>query len=69
MLPLKKRSGLELECDVVGPVCESSDFLAKNRKISPVEEGDWLAIADAGAYGASMASSYNAFELPLEILI
>jgi len=45
--------------DIVGPICESADFFAKDRKISKVKEGDFLAIMGAGAYGFSMASNYN----------
>lgn len=69
ILPLVQRSGPWSHYDVVGPVCESSDFFAKNLYLSPVQEGDWLAIMDAGAYGASMASQYNLFQLPKEICI
>lgn len=52
---------------VVGPVCESSDFYAKDRRLPKVKAGDFLAIADVGAYGMSMASTYNSFDLPDEI--
>lgn len=45
--------------DVVGPICESSDFLAKKCPLPPMQEGDWLVIADAGAYGYEMGSEYN----------
>ncbi|MFC1566876.1 diaminopimelate decarboxylase, partial [bacterium] len=45
--------------DVVGPVCESGDFLAKNRKIPHIEEGEYLALKNAGAYAFSMSSNYN----------
>lgn len=45
--------------DVVGPICESSDFLALNRDLPEVQVGDFLWVADAGAYGSSMASRYN----------
>lgn len=68
VLPLLKRVG-EMTVDVVGPICESSDFFAQERVISRVEEGDWLAICDAGAYGASMLSLYNAFEPPKEMIL
>ena len=54
--------------DVVGPVCESSDFLGKARELA-VKPGDWLAVRDAGAYGATMASRYNSRPLPLEYLV
>ena len=60
--------GESLRADVVGPVCESSDFLGKDREFVGLQEGDWLAIAEAGAYGYSMVSLYNSFPLPREIL-
>jgi diaminopimelate decarboxylase len=50
----------ELEkVDVVGPVCESSDFFAKDRNLPYVEQGDYLAITASGAYGQALASNYN----------
>lgn len=55
--------------DVVGPVCESSDFLGRDRIMPEPREGDLLAVLDAGAYGASMASTYNARALPKELLL
>ncbi len=55
--------------DVVGPVCESADFFAKDREISPSGEGDFLAIMSAGAYGMTMASRYNSRKMPAEVLI
>lgn len=54
--------------DVVGPVCESGDFLAQDREIPPVAEGDAVAVLSAGAYGFVMASNYNSRPLPAEIL-
>jgi diaminopimelate decarboxylase len=69
IMPLQKKDGEEITADVVGPVCESSDFLGKDRVFKGVQEGDWLLVADAGAYGASMASSYNLFAPPREIFI
>ena len=54
--------------DVVGPVCESSDFLGRSRNLA-VLPGDALAVMDAGAYGASMASRYNSRLLPMEYLV
>lgn len=50
--------------DVVGPICESSDVIGKQRQMHEVKQGEWVAIADAGAYGISMASTYNEHELP-----
>ena len=55
--------------DVVGPVCESGDFFARDRELPRVEEGDLLAILDAGAYGMALASNYNARPRPPEILV
>lgn len=60
--------GLE-RADVVGPVCESGDFLAHDRPLPPVARGELLAVFTAGAYGMSMASRYNSHPLPAEVLI
>ena len=59
----------EITADVVGPVCESGDFLAKKRSIQKSEHGDLLAVMSAGAYGMVMASNYNARRRPAEILV
>jgi diaminopimelate decarboxylase len=64
----KEASPMEV-VDVVGPVCESTDFLAKDRSLPQSQQGEYLATMDAGAYGFSMASSYNARLLPPEILV
>jgi diaminopimelate decarboxylase len=55
--------------DVVGPVCESGDFFARDRELSSVQEGDLLAILDAGAYGMVLASNYNTRPRPAEVLV
>jgi diaminopimelate decarboxylase len=55
--------------DIAGPVCESSDFFARARPIAPMQPGALVAILDAGAYGASMSSSYNARPAAAEILV
>lgn len=55
--------------DVVGPICESGDFLAQNREIAPVKAGETIAVMSAGAYGFVMASNYNTRPLPAEILV
>jgi diaminopimelate decarboxylase len=55
--------------DVVGPVCESGDFFARERELPRVEEGDLLAILDAGAYGMALASNYNTRPRPAEVLV
>jgi diaminopimelate decarboxylase len=64
----KKKDRLEI-ADVVGPVCESGDFFAKDRKMTLSEKGDYLAVMSAGAYGMSMASRYNSRRLPAEVMI
>lgn len=69
IVPVAERhDATPLVMDVVGPVCESSDFLGRARELA-VKAGDWIAVCDAGAYGASMASRYNSRMLPMEILI
>ena len=55
--------------DVVGPVCETSDFFARDREIDRVSEGDLLAIRDAGAYGFAMSSNYNFRPRAAEVLV
>ncbi len=55
--------------DVVGPVCESGDFLAKDRDLPAASENDLLVVKDAGAYGFSMASNYNSRPRPAEIMV
>jgi len=69
ILPVQNRPGRAQVWDVVGPVCESADVLASGVRLPPVKEGDWLAVSDVGAYGYTMASSYNSFALPDQILI
>jgi diaminopimelate decarboxylase len=67
--------GIELDlpglspADVVGPICESGDFLAKDRRLPPVKAGELMAVFAAGAYGMSMASTYNTQPLPAEVLV
>lgn len=61
ILPLRAvASGRQEKVDVVGPICESADFFAKERYLPKVKAGDYLAIMSSGAYGFSMASNYNA---------
>jgi len=55
--------------DVVGPVCETGDFFARDRELPEVSENEWLAILDAGAYGMSLASNYNTRPRPAEVLV
>ena len=63
-----KLTGTEV-VDVVGPICESADFFAKERALPPVKRGDLLSIFTAGAYGFSMSSNYNARGRPAEVLV
>jgi len=55
--------------DVVGPICETGDFLAKDRLLPKVEEGDLIAVYDTGAYGFTMSSNYNMRGRPCEVLV
>jgi diaminopimelate decarboxylase len=54
--------------DVVGPICESTDFLAKNREMVAFETGDLMAVMSAGAYGFSMSSNYNSRPRAAEVM-
>lgn len=69
ILPVVQRSELaKKNYDVVGPICESSDFLGKNRQLA-LQANDYLAIMDSGAYGFSMSSNYNSRPRPPEIMV
>lgn len=72
-VPPARRRRMELPglsvVDVVGPVCESGDFLARDRAIPPVQRGELLAVFSTGAYGMAMASRYNSLPLPAEALV
>jgi diaminopimelate decarboxylase len=59
----------ELVADIVGPLCETSDTLGKDRRLKRPEAGDLFAVLDAGAYGAVMASNYNRRPMPAEVLV
>ena len=59
----------QITADIVGPVCETGDFIAQDRKMEGVKEGDLLAVMSAGAYGAVMASTYNSRALIPEVLV
>jgi len=67
--PVRPRDGTRFTADVVGPVCESGDFFAKDRELPAVEPGDLLAVMSAGAYGFVMASNYNTRPRPPEVLV
>ena len=66
--PLRESAPGETVYDIVGPVCESADFLAKGRRLAAVE-GDLLAVLSAGAYGMSMSSNYNSRPRAAEVLV
>jgi diaminopimelate decarboxylase len=69
IMPVSPRPGRVRTVDIVGPVCESGDFFARDRKLPPVKTGDLLAILDAGAYGMVQASNYNTRFRPAEVLV
>jgi diaminopimelate decarboxylase len=69
VIPLERRRTRTVLADVVGPVCETADFLARNRRIQTCSPGDYLAVIDVGAYGFSMASNYNGRMRPAEVLV
>ncbi|HYD06726.1 MAG TPA: diaminopimelate decarboxylase [Reyranella sp.] len=59
----------DADCDIVGPLCESSDTLGKGRRIARPQAGDLMAVLDTGAYGAVMASNYNRRPMAAEVLV
>jgi diaminopimelate decarboxylase len=67
--PVDTRGGPAMLCDVVGPLCESSDTLGKDRRFPRPDVGDLFAVLDAGAYGSVMASNYNRRALPPEVMV
>jgi diaminopimelate decarboxylase len=70
IIPLRRVPALgEVVADVVGPVCETGDFLARDRRIANVMPGDLLAVCSAGAYGFVLASNYNSRPRPAEVLV
>ncbi|MFC3704020.1 diaminopimelate decarboxylase [Devosia honganensis] len=69
IVPVNQSNRPPITGDIVGPVCESGDYLARGRTIPGVEEGDLLAVMSAGAYGAVMASTYNSRPLIPEVLV
>jgi len=67
--PLREMSGETIVADVVGPICETGDFLARDRELAAVAPGDYLSIASAGAYGFVQASNYNSRPRAPEVLV
>ena len=69
IVPLVRKTGALVNSDVVGPICESSDYFCKDRPLPKLGEGDYLALLSAGAYGFVMASNYNTRPLAAEVLV
>lgn len=69
LLPVREKKGETIKGDLVGPICETGDFLATDREMPDFAAGDLIAVMSAGAYGFSMASNYNARPRPAEILV
>jgi diaminopimelate decarboxylase len=69
IVPVRPRAGRAIVVDVVGPVCESGDFFARDRKLAPVEPGDLVALLDTGAYGMAQSSNYNSRPRAAEVLV
>jgi len=67
--PVGRTGRRSVTVDVVGPICESGDFLAKDRDLPEFDPGDLLALMSAGAYGFSMSSNYNSRRRPAEVLV
>jgi diaminopimelate decarboxylase len=67
--PVDAIDGPEITADIVGPLCETSDTLGKERRLARPKPGDLFAVLDAGAYGAVMASNYNRRTMPAEVLV
>ncbi len=69
IFPVRESAGEYETVDLVGPICETSDFLARERLLPPVGRGDLLAVLHAGAYGYAMSSNYNGHLRPAEVLV
>jgi diaminopimelate decarboxylase len=67
--PVEPRPGQAQPAEVVGPLCESGDFLARGRQLPPLERGDLLVVFSAGAYGMAMSSNYNQRPRAAEVLV
>jgi diaminopimelate decarboxylase len=66
--PVRRADGRKIKADIVGPICESGDFLAKEREVEYLETGDLVAVMSAGAYGFSMSSNYNSRPRAAEVM-
>jgi diaminopimelate decarboxylase len=68
IVPVKQSTAPNMTCDVVGPICESGDWLGRDRELN-VQPGDQLAILSAGAYGFTMSSNYNTRGRAAEVMV
>ncbi|MFQ5652403.1 MAG: diaminopimelate decarboxylase [bacterium] len=69
IIPVHEKNTQTMTADVVGPICESGDFLGKDRQLPEMARGELLAVLTAGAYGFSLSSNYNARPRPAEVLV
>jgi diaminopimelate decarboxylase len=69
IIPVNRETGTNIKTDIVGPICESGDFFAKDRNVADLQRGEFLAIMGAGAYGFSMSSNYNSRRRAAEVLV
>jgi diaminopimelate decarboxylase len=69
IIPIKKTNTKKVKTEIVGPICESGDFMGKDRMLPIVEQGGYLLVTCAGAYGACMSSEYNSRPLLAEVLV
>lgn len=67
--PVAKKGRDKVVCDIVGPICETGDFFGRDYEIEDVENGEYIAVFSAGAYGFTMASNYNSRPKPAEVLV
>lgn len=69
IIPVVRNRRANIKADIVGPICESGDFLAKDRKIQKIYQGEYLSVMSAGAYGISMSSNYNSRPAAAEVMV
>jgi diaminopimelate decarboxylase len=69
ILPLRQTAAAAEKMDVVGPICESGDFLARERPLPPLARGELLAVMTAGAYGYALSSNYNSRPRCVEVMV
>ncbi len=67
--PIRKNQKEKIVCDIVGPICETGDFLARDYEIENVENGEYLAVFSSGAYGFTMSSNYNSRPKAAEVMV